>query len=169
VVSVGQGSLAERGAGFLDLLYLSDQEGTGLLGRLTRTTRTGVANVEAETGRPWGDLLVDWWSATYLDGLVPATGRLQYPSVDLRAFLGDNPFPLSPIAVSSLGVSDEGSLWSSSVRYYLLAPPPGGTLSRAAARVLSFTALTCATSESGSSFPGSSHGFARPRSLAMIL
>ncbi|MGD8728380.1 MAG: IPT/TIG domain-containing protein, partial [Gemmatimonadota bacterium] len=56
IVSTGQGSLTERGAGFLHLLYLTDHEGSGLLGRLTRTTRTGVANVESEVGREWSDI-----------------------------------------------------------------------------------------------------------------
>ena len=128
VVTAGQGSLAERGAGFLDMLWLEDQRGSGILGDLTKTTRTGVANVEAQTGEPWPDLLADWWAATYLDGPGPETGPLTYPTIDLRAYLGST-FPLDPGPIGPGDARESGSLWSSSVRYYLVSPPVGGTLS----------------------------------------
>ncbi|HUF76536.1 MAG TPA: IPT/TIG domain-containing protein [Longimicrobiales bacterium] len=128
VVTAGQGSLAERGAGFLELLWLGDQRGTTLLGSLTKTTRTGVANVEAETGEAWPDLLADWWGATYLDGPGPESGPLTYPTIDLRAYLGGS-FPLEPGPIGPADARESGSLWSSSVRYYLVSPPLGGTLS----------------------------------------
>jgi hypothetical protein len=127
VVTTGQGSLPERGAGFLSLLYLEDQQGTELLGGLTRTTRTGVPNLEFETGIAWPDVLADWWSATYLDGPGPESGPLTYPSIDLRAFL--SPFPLQPASIGAGDASRSGSLWSSSVRYYFVSPPFGGTSS----------------------------------------
>jgi hypothetical protein len=126
VVTAGQGSLAERGAGFLSLLYLEDQLGAEVLGRLTRTTRTGVANVQAETGAAWASLLANWWSANYLDGPGVETGPLTYPTIDLRAYLGGT-FPLDPERVGPGDGSDTGSLPSSSVRYYLLRPSVGGT------------------------------------------
>jgi hypothetical protein len=75
IVSTGQGTLAERGGGFLFVLYLEDQVGLDLLGRLTTTTRTGVGNVEAEIGRDWEDIVADWWSAIYLDGPGPSPAR----------------------------------------------------------------------------------------------
>ena len=128
VVTTGQGSLPERGAGFLSLLYLEDQFGTGLLGDLTRTTRTGVANVEHATGMSWPDVLADWWSATYLDGPGPEAGPLTYPTIDLRAYLGGS-FPLQPEPIGPGDASDSGSLWSSSVRYYIVSPPIGGSVS----------------------------------------
>jgi hypothetical protein len=80
VVTSGQGSLAERGAGFLNVLYLEDQLGMGMLRDLTQTTRSGVANVELETGRAWPELLADWWAATYLDGPGVESGPLTYPT-----------------------------------------------------------------------------------------
>jgi hypothetical protein len=128
VVTTGQGSLPERGAGFLSLLYLEDQQGTELLGDLTRTTRTGVPNVEFEAGIDWPDVLADWWSATYLDGPGPESGPLTYPTIDLRAYLG-SPFPLQPVPIGPGDASPSGSLWSSSVRYYFVSPPFGGTAS----------------------------------------
>jgi hypothetical protein len=127
VVTAGQGSLAERGAGFLHLLYLEDQLGLAVLSDLTQTTRTGVSNVEAETGEAWGDLIADWWSATYLDGPGTESGPLTYPTVDLRAYLGGT-FPLDPQPVGPEDLTDQGFLWSSSVQYYQVSPPPGGTL-----------------------------------------
>ena len=128
VVTAGQGSLAERGAGFLHLLWLEDQLGVGVLGDLTKTNRTGVANVEAQTAEAWHDLLADWWSASYLDGPGPESGPLTYPTVDLRAYLGSG-FPLVPAEVGPGDDDESGSLWSSSVRYYLVSPPVGGSLS----------------------------------------
>lgn len=128
IVSTGQGTLAERGAGFLFLLYLADQEGTDLLGRLSTTTRTGVANVEAELGREWPETIADWWSATFLDGPGPESGVLAYPSIDLREYLGA-PFPLVPELLGPGTVARSGLLWSSSVAYYRLAPDPSGSTS----------------------------------------
>ena len=128
IVSTGQGTLAERGAGFLHLLYLADQEGTDLLGRLTRTTRTGVSNVVTEVGREWPGLLADWWSAIYLDGSGPETGPLVYPNVHLRAFLGGNQFPLYTVPVGPGSLTPRGLLWSSSAAYYIVSPDPGGSM-----------------------------------------
>jgi len=125
IVTTGQGSLPERGAGFLDLLYLDDRFGGDLLGRLTRTERTGVANVVAEVGLSWEELLGDWWSAMYLDGLPGAP--LEYPTVDLRAFMG-SPFPLVPAPILGGGLRANGSLWSSSAAYFLVDPAPGASL-----------------------------------------
>lgn len=127
IVSTGQGSLSERGAGFLHLLYLVDRFGMDLLARLTRTTRTGVANVEVETGTNWPDVLSDWWSAIFMDGPGPESGAMVYPSVDLRQFLGD-PFPLMPNDLGSGDVTRSGSLRSSSTGYYIVTPSAGGSM-----------------------------------------
>jgi hypothetical protein len=128
IVGTGQGSLEERGAGFLYLLYLTEQEGEGLLGALTRTTSTGVANVEARTGASWPDLVADWWSAVYLDGPGPESGPMVYPQTDLRALL-ESPFPLEPTTVGSADFTGSGALWSSSAAYYILVPGLTGSSS----------------------------------------
>jgi hypothetical protein len=127
-VATGQGSLAERGAGFLHLLYLTDQEGTEVLGRLSTTTRRSVANIVAEVGREWPGILADWWEATYRDGPGLETGTRVYPGLDLRDYLG-SPFPLVPEAIGPGSTSESGELWSSSVAYYLLDPDASGSLS----------------------------------------
>jgi len=128
VVTAGRGTLAERGGGFLHVLYLEDQHGLGVLAQLSQTTRMGVDNVEAVTGAPWGDVLSDWWSALWLDGPGPESGPLTFPSIDLRAYLGPS-FPLVPAPLGPGDASDVGSLWSSSARYYAVTPPVGGTIS----------------------------------------
>ena len=128
IVSGGRGTLAERGAGFLFLLYLHQQHGDDLLGRLTRTTRTGVPNVEAEAGAPWAELLPAWAAAAYLDEGDADDGPFTYPGIDLPSFLGP-PFPIVP---DVRGVGDfryTQELASSSMRYVVLTPPEGGALS----------------------------------------
>ncbi|MDH3270252.1 MAG: IPT/TIG domain-containing protein [Gemmatimonadota bacterium] len=126
IVSVGSGSLSERGAGYLFILYLADQAGDEIVGRLTRTTRTGVTNVEAETGTEWAVSLSDWWSAIALDGPDPESGPTVYPTVDLKGFIG-SPYPL---AIEDVGAGDfqrSGSLPSASVAYFEIVPAPGGS------------------------------------------
>ena len=125
IISAGQGSLAERGASYLFVAYLEDQLGPDLPGALTRSTRTGVDNVEAGSGWAWASLLADWWSAVWLDGPGSESGPLVYPDVDVRAFVG-NPFPLEPVALGAGDFHRAGSLWSSSAAYYIVVPPAGG-------------------------------------------
>ena len=127
IVTMGQGSLAERGAGFLQVLYLEDQGHSDILSRLSQTTRTGVDNVIAEFGGVWADLLADWWLAIYLDGSgLTAPGPLVYQNFDLRAFLG-NPYPLEPAVVGPSDVSESGRLRSSSATYYIVVPGVEGS------------------------------------------
>jgi hypothetical protein len=126
IVAFGQGTLPERGAGFLFATYLADRFGADVIGRLTRTTRTGVTNVEAETGTNWAPLLSDWWAATWLDGTGVGSGPLEYPSVDLRAFLTD-PFPLVPDPLGGGDFSRTLSLRSSAAKYYIVSPVAGGS------------------------------------------
>jgi len=127
IVATGQGSLEERGAGWLYTLFLWDTGGgDDVLGRLTRTTLTGAANVASAMGRPWTGVFADWEAAVYADGLG---GRypFEYPTVQLRDLLREpSPYPLAP---ESLGGSDfvrSGSLWSSSARHYIVIPPASG-------------------------------------------
>jgi IPT/TIG domain-containing protein len=124
LVSVGQGDLSERGAGFVYMLYLADRFGPDLMGLLTRTTKTGVSNVEEQTGTDWGDGLSDWWSAVWLDGMGIGSGDLLFPTVDLRDYLGA-PFPLTP---SSIGAGDfvrSLAMLSASAEYYIVTPGVG--------------------------------------------
>jgi hypothetical protein len=86
-----------------------------------------VANVEAEVGRDWPDILADWWAATYLDGSGLESGFLAYPDIDLPSYLG-TPSPLVPVVLGPGSAVENGLLWSSSAKYYLLTPGPTGSL-----------------------------------------
>lgn len=123
LVSAGGGSLGERGAGWLFLRYLQGHHprgGAELLRSLTRTTRAGLENVEATTGRSWSDSFSDWSVATFTDGLdhLPMD-RLQYPDFDVRAELGGGAYPLVP---ESLGEDFDrtGTRLTASSQYFLL-------------------------------------------------
>ncbi|HSM60962.1 MAG TPA: hypothetical protein VK849_09205 [Longimicrobiales bacterium] len=129
IVATGQGSLAERGAGWLHTLFLWDAEGgDDLLGRLTRTTRTGIANIEATTGRTWLELFSDWAAALYLDDLGSQPYAFEYPSVDLRALLATSTgaYPLAPEVLGFTDFGRTGRLWSASFQQYIVVPPSSG-------------------------------------------
>lgn len=128
IVSSGRGTLAERGAGFLFLLYLHQQHEGDLLLRLTRTQRTGVANVEAETDRSWDALVPDWSAALFLDGSVAGQGPFSYPGYDLQGFLGTS-FPLYFQTGGQQDFSVAGTLPSSANRFIRLIPGEDGILS----------------------------------------
>jgi hypothetical protein len=70
--------------------------------------------------------VADWWAALYLDGLPAGASPREYPTIDLRAFLGSS-FPLVPGAVNG-GAGASGSLWSSSAAYYIVSPGLGGSV-----------------------------------------
>jgi len=127
VAAGGRGSLEERGAGWLHVLYLADQRGVGVLGQLTRTTMTGTDNVTARLSVPWDELLADWWTAVYVDGEQGMANRLTYPGLDLRELLADD-FVLNPEGVGSTDFTRSGSLWSSSVQYYIVVPTLRGSV-----------------------------------------
>ena len=127
LVAGGIGTLEERGAGWLHVLYLSAQKGADVLGQLTRTTTTGTDNVTARAGVPWEELLADWWTATYVDGREAVGPRLTYPGLDLRELLGDD-YVLGPETLGSADFTRSGSLWSSSVQYYIVVPTLQGSV-----------------------------------------
>ncbi len=130
IVATGQGSLAERGGGWLFTLYLWDVGGQdGVLARLTRTTLTGTANVSAVTGQTWKQVFAAWGAALYLDGLSGPGIPFAYPTVDLKERLSgaDGPFPLAPEFLAEGDFTRTGSLWSSSIKHYIVIPPSAGS------------------------------------------
>ena len=145
VASSGSGTLVERGAGFLFLLYLHQQQADDLLGRLTRQTRTGVAGVEAETGRAWGPLLSDWLTAVYLDldpqdfepaWIAGADDALTYPAFELRDFFNfvpgtTTPSPLRVLTGGDRDFPHDTIISASSSEFIVLRPPVDGTLTLA--------------------------------------
>ncbi len=132
IVTSGKGTLEERGAGWLFLMYLRGLGGgNGVLTQLTRTTRTGVDNVVSVVGTPWEPLVSDWAAALYLDGLgIPTRSTLDIGGIDLRAtFTGaDGLYPLTPPTVGLTDFTRTGALWSSSATHFIVVPPSSGSV-----------------------------------------
>jgi len=127
IVGEGRGSLAERGAGWMHVLYLDTQKGPSVLKDLVRTTATGTANVSARAGVSWEQLLADWWTATYANGPATVESRLTYPGLDLVDLLRDS-YVLQPEALGGADFTRSGSLWSSSAQYYIVVPTSQGSV-----------------------------------------
>jgi len=132
VVTQGEGSLEERGAGWLLLKHLRGRTGgDGILTDLTRTVRTGVKNLATVSGRAWVELVESWAGALYLDGQdVPVEDRFVFRDFDLRGELArvDGGFPFE---VPSLGGTDRtvaGTVRASTAAHYLLEPSESGGL-----------------------------------------
>ncbi len=128
LIGTGQGSLSERGAAWLFVLYLTSQFGGEVPKGLTQTTTTGASNVERATARPFGDLMMDWWAALYVEGAgvvgdVPPA--YSFPGVDFSWLLSG----ASPAArrLGTTGFRIDDDLWSASVAYYILEPSPGAS------------------------------------------
>lgn len=98
------GTLELRGGAWLFVKYIAGHfGGHDLLGRLTRSARTGAANVAAETGQAWSQLFSDFAIALWADGAPELQGvavdpRLTFIDFDLRRVLGQfqGGFPLQP-------------------------------------------------------------------------
>lgn len=131
------GTLQERGAGFLFTRWLLDQFGSGENGfTLTRalvgTNRLGQENIEAVTGQGFALLAGQWLLTSYADdlpGLVEPSGKLAYDTWDFRTVM-NNPansglfsggYSLRPEIVNS-AASRTGELKGGSGRYFLLRP-----------------------------------------------
>ena len=127
IVADGRGSLAERGAGWMHVLYLDAQKGSGSLKQLVHTTMTGTENVSGRAGVPWEELLADWWVAMYWDDPVAVGTRLTYPGRNLAALLRDG-YVLRPEELGAADFTRSGSLWSSSAQYYIVALTSQGSV-----------------------------------------
>jgi hypothetical protein len=124
LVSAGQGSLEERGAGWLFLRYLQGHHPSGgadLLRGLTRTTRAGLENLEAVTERSWLESFSDWSVATYTDGSLRPSGTLHYPDFDVRTLVSEGgPYPLSPTPLGA-EFAQTGTRLAASSAYFVIA------------------------------------------------
>jgi hypothetical protein len=125
VAQFGDGTLAERGAGWMFMQYLRGHfGGDAIITSLTQTTSTGVANVTSKTMDTWQDLLTHWLIANYADDAPalpsgPLDARDSYPNMNLRAEfqgLGLN-YPLSPLSSSFTAFVTAGELPASAGRY----------------------------------------------------
>jgi hypothetical protein len=144
------GELEERGANWLLVRWLADQFatdtilGTDFTRRLVATSLTGSANVEAESGEDFSQLVGEWQLANYLDdlpGFSEPTARLRYKSWNFRDEAASRgfSFPLEPDSTSGAGYSHSGTLRAGSGRHIrvvqaggapsvdMAATAPGGT------------------------------------------
>jgi len=118
IIQLGTGTLAERGAGWLFLRYLTDRFGESVLGELTRGSLRGIENVEQITQVDWAPLLRDWGIALWADGLPGLDGVFQYPTLDLEGSVGFGPTPIQALGAGLETVS--GTLPPSSVAHLVL-------------------------------------------------
>jgi hypothetical protein len=136
-----QGNLAERGANWLFVRWLVDHFATEQpLGNdftrgLVQTANRGSANVEAETGEPFPELVAMWQLANYtedLEGFTPIDDRLQYPSWAFRDLyranfedgVFDKPYPLTPPVTADGAVGRSGTLRGGSGVHLRVVQPP---------------------------------------------
>lgn len=88
------GDFSFYGSGWALTRWLLDAESANepaVLTALTTSAQSGVANLEARTGRSWDELLPEWSLAMVSDsrpGLVTASPRVRFPSWDLRSIYG---------------------------------------------------------------------------------
>jgi len=136
--ATGEGSLEERGASWLLLRWVSDQQGEEVLRRMTETQLVGVENIVAATGEPIDQLLGDWFLANYVSDLPELDQpqpRLQYSTWDFRAVYADlhtqdpglfkRPFPIDAPAFSGGSFDVSGMLGSGSGGYYRVIQTAG--------------------------------------------
>lgn len=130
------GGLPLRGGAWMLVKHVGAHHGgQNLFFRLTGSARSGIANVEAETGQAWNRLLSDFGVALWADGEplldgVPLNPRFTYPDFDVRRVLGqfEGGFPLVPATHAWIDFSVAGQLPAVSQRYHLLSRgfvPPG--------------------------------------------
>ena len=135
--TTGNGSLAERGGSWLFLRWLGDQKGESIYGRLVQTGRTGIANVEYNTGETFASLFGDFAMAVYTDSLPgvarSAPARLRFTSRNFRRIFKrfadidqsgrTPPFPFTPKPLVA-GQTTAGSFALGSMSYFLLSTQP---------------------------------------------
>jgi hypothetical protein len=136
----GDGTLVQRGAAWLFLRWLGDQQDSLVYGRLDQTTNTGVPNVQAASGTSFSTLFGEFALALYVDSL-PGVARASIPSEfrftsrNLRALYAKqaqrNPsnFPISfPIPALSLapGTARNESMNPGTMDFFLITAPTSG-------------------------------------------
>jgi hypothetical protein len=134
------GSLVERGAVWLFLRWLGDQQDSTIYGRLDQTSKTGVPNVEAASGASFTTLFGEFALALYTDSLpgVPRSSvpsQFRFKSRNLRAIyarenlVNNANYPVAfPIELKALdpGSQVNASMYPGTVDFYVLTAPSSG-------------------------------------------
>lgn len=142
VAEFGNGTLGERGAGWLFMRFLVDQMAADtslsswnvVTRQLSLTTTQGVANIEQATGAQFDQTLTRWALALWVSDLVGFTAppELRYRSWQFRTTYGalspgvfPRPYPLVPPVTVGAQVDVSGTLRSGSGVYERVLHPPG--------------------------------------------
>ncbi len=136
--SDGSGSLPERGASWLLLRYLVDQNGDDVLRRLSETGLVGTENLESAAGEELARVLADWFLANYVSNhpdLSSVPARLRYSTWNFRDTYGNLhaqdaslfpvPFPIVPRVFNGGEFDVTGTVGSGSGAYYRVVQVPG--------------------------------------------
>jgi hypothetical protein len=116
-------SLELRGAAWLFVKYLAGQFGNEILTKLTKSTKTSVDNVVAQTGRSWSSLMRDWgialWAddAPELNGVTPKK-EFTFPNMNIRQRIA--PYPLAPSIYGFQDFIEKETLPASSQSYVIV-------------------------------------------------
>ena len=152
VATAGNGSLAERGSGWLFVRYVIDQLATSntvgawnaVTRQLVRTASTGATNVQARTGQPFDQTVAKWALALWVSDMTTADGaaasftpppELRYKSWAFRTTYASlhtqtpgvfvHAYPLIPGTALGPDVNLGGTLRSGSGVYQRVQHPPG--------------------------------------------
>ena len=134
----GGGSVEERGATWLFLRWLASQKGEDIFGRLVQTSNTGVANIEAQAGEPFGTLFGDFSAALAVDSIpgVPRTSvptRFRFGARNLRLLMAReatvegfvSPWPL-PVYTLGIGGALSSNMIPGTMVHSTITTPAGG-------------------------------------------
>jgi len=138
----GDGTLEQRGAVWLFLRWLGDQQDSTVYGRLDQTDQTGVPNlVTAAGGTSFSTLFGEFSLALYVDSL-PGVARtsippeLRFTSRNLRALYGKqherNPgsfsqaFPIEALPLTPSAARAE-AMYPGTMDFFVLTAPSGGS------------------------------------------
>ncbi|HSL71221.1 MAG TPA: IPT/TIG domain-containing protein [Longimicrobiales bacterium] len=139
VATTGDGSLNERGAGWLFMKYLQARYGQSVITKLIRSTATGTQNVVAATNTSWTTVLRDWATALYaanapeLNG-VSLSPTLSFGSFNPRAAIGSvagGSYPLVPQRPNITDFAFDMALPASASSYLMVTAAAGEQLNLA--------------------------------------
>ncbi|HEY2897816.1 MAG TPA: hypothetical protein VGJ12_11795 [Gemmatimonadaceae bacterium] len=137
----GDGTLVQRGAVWLFLRWLGDQQDSTVYGRLDQTDQTGVPNLETASGQLFPTLFGEFSLALYVDSLpgIPRSSippELRFTSRNLRALYGKqherNPsvfsqaFPIEALALQP-GTARMESMHPGTMDFFVLTAPSSGS------------------------------------------
>ncbi len=134
LIYLDEGTLEERGAGWLLLRYLLGHVSGEMLKQLTRSSLIGIANLEAVTRKSWENMLSEWSVALWADnapelGQTLVESRYTYPNMNLRDALGtsqtappfNGTYALRPATMGFVDFLSTGVLPTGSQSYTLVS------------------------------------------------